>query len=563
MSTNAKRKLAAIVFADIAGYTERSNRDESGTLQIRTQVERLLKSSTISHNGRVVKVLGDGAMLEFASAVDAVGCALEIQAQMAELNTSLELSDPALLRVGVHVGDVVEEEDDLYGNAVNIASRVAAMAAPGGICITREVYVQIRPILNLRCDPVSETEGGRLPEPIEVFAIMGGDTPAPTVIRRSGSLSVVAMALVLVAAAGVLGYFAYGAKPIGSSGELLTQRDNSSVHRILLPDWVTPGEEFEIDAGPTAASLAVYYGNRKAETRVNDGRLVVRVPADLPTQQTTISVFEDGKSSPLLSQATQVIRSPMYAMNAPSGEESLDASPTEDPATGAAKASEATGKGPDVKVDSKSTAAKPQTSQPHQTDDVPTPPKLPTPGAKIVRFEPPPGYEKLVTAVDSGDFDFKVVDVPEVSTPEFQTAMKAVRLAASGENEQARKMLVEVRSGMKTMDKETAVEVESLVKSAEAMMVKGVPGPQERAKWAEAFAFSINNRTKNFPGIAMLGHLIHSKKYDEASRAHRLLSAQQNLTAAEKKVLEKMGRQLEQAKKEPPTPATPPEGSPE
>lgn len=563
MSTNAKRKLAAIVFADIAGYTERSNRDESGTLQIRTQVERLLKSSTISHNGRVVKVLGDGAMLEFASAVDAVGCALEIQAQMAELNTSLELSDPALLRVGVHVGDVVEEADDLYGNAVNIASRVAGMAAPGGICITREVYVQIRPILNLRCDPVSETEGGRLPEPIEVFAIMGGDTPAPAVIRRSGSLSVVAMALVLVCAAGALGYYAYGARVVESDREMVARQDNAPVHRILLPDWVTPGEEFEIDAGPSAASLAVYYGNRRAETRVSDGKVVVRVPADLPTQQTTISVFEDGKSSPLLSQATQVIRSPMYAMNAPSGEATLDDATRDAPSAGSEGSVESTAKGPDVKVDSKSAATKPTVSPTSHSDDVPAPPKRPIPGAKIVRFEPPPGYEKLVTAVDSGDFEFKVADVPEVGAPEFQTAMKAVRLAANGDKEEARKMLVDVRVGMKTMDKQTAVEVESLVKSAEALMVKDAPGPQERAKWAEAFAFSINNRTKNFPGIAMLGHLIHAKKYDEASRAYRLLSVQPNLTAAEKKVLEKMGRQLELAKKEPPTPAAPPEGSPE
>lgn len=553
MSTNAKRKLAAIVFADIAGYTERSNRDESGTLQIRTQVERLLKSSTVSHNGRVVKVLGDGAMLEFASAVDAVGCALDMQSQMMELNASLELVDPVMLRVGVHVGDVVEEEDDLYGNAVNIASRVSGMAAPGGICITREVYVQIRPILNLRCDPVLESQGGRLPEPIEVFAIMGGDTPAPTVVRRAGSLSVVAMAMLLIAAASIAGYMAYGARPIETGGQTVAQTATPT-HRVLLPDWVTPGEEFEIDAGPSAASLTVYYGNRRAETRVNGTRLLVRVPADLPTQQTTISVFEEGQSVPLLAQATQVIRGQMLAMNATSPQDS-EPEPEPAPQEGSARGDQ---KGPNIKVETRVAKSRPTGSGPEKSDDMPEVPVGSRPAPPIPKIEPPEGYEKLVTGLDSGRFE--MIETPKVGLPEFHTAMRAVGHAARGNREEAGRLLVQVRTEMKGLKPEVAVEVESLAKSAEAMMADDQANSAERAKWAEAFAYSINNRTKNFAGIAMLGKLINERHFDEAGRAFRIIKVQPNLTDAEKRVLDRMAKQLEEAKKTP-APPKPDEGS--
>jgi hypothetical protein len=154
--------------------------DESAGLECRRQVEQLVKGAALTHGGRVIKTIGDAVMLEFYSAVEAVSCALAIQKGMRALNLQLDTGEPVQVRIGVHVGDVVEEDNDLYGNGVNIAQRIQTMAQPGGICISREVYVQIRPILRLRCAPVTTTPAKPLPEFVEVFNVVeeSGDTDA-------------------------------------------------------------------------------------------------------------------------------------------------------------------------------------------------------------------------------------------------------------------------------------------------------------------------------------------------------------------------------------------------
>ncbi len=174
----AQRKLAAIVFADIAGFCQRVSEDESAGLECRRHVEQLIKGAALTHGGRVIKTIGDAVMLEFYSAVEAVSCALEIQKGMRMFNVERDTGEPVQVRIGVHIGDVVEEDNDLYGNGVNIAQRVQTMAQPGGICISREVYVQIRPILKLRCAPVTTTPPKPLPEFVEVFNVAeeGGDS---------------------------------------------------------------------------------------------------------------------------------------------------------------------------------------------------------------------------------------------------------------------------------------------------------------------------------------------------------------------------------------------------
>ncbi|MBM3494473.1 MAG: adenylate/guanylate cyclase domain-containing protein, partial [Armatimonadetes bacterium] len=181
----SRRKLAAILFADIVGYTRQVNADEAKGLEHRREFEALARSAAVSHSGRVVKMIGDAAMLEFASAVEAVGCALDLQQQMADLDQRLGAGGQLRIRVGVHVGDVAEEDGDLYGNAVNIAQRVHDQAQPGGICITRDVYVQIRPIMKVRCEPAKRRPGKGMPEPIEVFSVIA-DLTGPLGDRRNG-----------------------------------------------------------------------------------------------------------------------------------------------------------------------------------------------------------------------------------------------------------------------------------------------------------------------------------------------------------------------------------------
>lgn len=165
------RKLAAILFSDIVGFTQQVSRDESQGLELRTRVEQISKACALANSGRVVKTIGDAVMIEFASAVESVTCALAMQEEVHALNAALKLVEPLRIRIGIHIGDVVEENHDLYGNAVNIAQRVQETAQPGTVCISREVYVQIRPILKLRCDPVTATSRKPMPEPVEVLQV--------------------------------------------------------------------------------------------------------------------------------------------------------------------------------------------------------------------------------------------------------------------------------------------------------------------------------------------------------------------------------------------------------
>ena len=183
-----RRRLAAILFVDIVGYTDRSHRDEQGALAAREWVTEIIRHRGISRGGRVVKFLGDGAVLEYVRAVEAVSAAIEIQEDVRLRESGL--ADPVQVRAGVHVGEVVEEGGDVLGNAVNIASRVQNISRPGGICITREVYAHIRPILRLRCKRVQVSEKHRLPDTVEVLEIderHGATSTTLNAVRRKSS----------------------------------------------------------------------------------------------------------------------------------------------------------------------------------------------------------------------------------------------------------------------------------------------------------------------------------------------------------------------------------------
>jgi adenylate cyclase len=140
------RKLAAILAADVAGYSKLAGADEERTLaRLRALRSDLIDPTIALHHGRVVKRTGDGVLLEFRSVVDAVRCAIELQNGMAERNAGLPPERRIELRVGIHVGDVVEESDgDLMGNGVNIAARLESIAEPNSICLSDDAYRQVR-----------------------------------------------------------------------------------------------------------------------------------------------------------------------------------------------------------------------------------------------------------------------------------------------------------------------------------------------------------------------------------------------------------------------------------
>jgi class 3 adenylate cyclase/pimeloyl-ACP methyl ester carboxylesterase len=174
-----QRRLAAILAADVVGYSRMMSEDEAGTLAaLREHRSQLLEPTIARHHGRIVKLMGDGVLAEFASVVEAVDCAAEIQCQMAARNSGAS-NRPTIFRIGVHLGDVIVEADDLYGDGVNIASRLEGIAEPGGICISRQAYDQVHKKLALGYRSMGPQHLKNIPEPVEAFAVQIDSAAAP------------------------------------------------------------------------------------------------------------------------------------------------------------------------------------------------------------------------------------------------------------------------------------------------------------------------------------------------------------------------------------------------
>jgi TolB-like protein/class 3 adenylate cyclase len=173
-SEQVARKLAAILAADVAGYSRLAGADEERTLARLRSLRSDLIDPTISvHHGRVVKRTGDGSLVEFRSVVDAVRCAIEVQNGMVERNAGLPRERRIEFRIGIHLGDVVEESDgDLMGDGVNIAARLESIAAPGGICLSEDAYRQVRDRLKEEFVDLGEKALKHIARPVHVFSIV-------------------------------------------------------------------------------------------------------------------------------------------------------------------------------------------------------------------------------------------------------------------------------------------------------------------------------------------------------------------------------------------------------
>jgi adenylate cyclase len=172
------RKLAAILVSDVVGYSRLAGSDEDRILaRLRALRSDLIDPTIAVHNGRVVKRTGDGAIVEFRSVVDAVRCAVEVQNAMVERNAGLPPERRIEFRVGVHVGDVVEESDgDLMGDGVNIAARLEGIAKPGAICLSEDAYRQVRARLDLTVNDLGPTQLKNIAEPIRTYSVEVGTT---------------------------------------------------------------------------------------------------------------------------------------------------------------------------------------------------------------------------------------------------------------------------------------------------------------------------------------------------------------------------------------------------
>ena len=193
------RKLAAILAADVAGYSKLAGIDEERTLaRLRALRSDLIDPAVALHHGRVVNRTGDGSLIEFRSVVDAVRCAIEVQNGMTERNAGLSPQRRIEFRIGIHLGDVVEESDgDLMGDGVNIAARLEGVAQPGAICLSEDAYRQVKSRLDLAISDLGETKLKNIAEPMHIYSLQFGGSAAAKATASTGAATPVALGLSL------------------------------------------------------------------------------------------------------------------------------------------------------------------------------------------------------------------------------------------------------------------------------------------------------------------------------------------------------------------------------
>ena len=237
------RKLAAILVSDVVGYSRLAGSDEDRILaRLRALRSDLIDPIISVHHGRVVKRTGDGAIVEFRSAVDAVRCAVEVQNGMVERNAGLPPKQRIEFRIGIHVGDIVEESDgDLMGDGVNIAARLEGIAKPGAICLSEDAYRQVKARLDLAVSDLGSTQLKNIAEPVRVYALEVGKpaqvkpTKPAAAKQRSIFVPLAAGIVALVAFAGGSWYFLGATRiaPVGSSAPVGAEAAHLSI--VVLP----------------------------------------------------------------------------------------------------------------------------------------------------------------------------------------------------------------------------------------------------------------------------------------------------------------------------------------
>ena len=238
------RKLAAILVSDVVGYSRLAGADEDRILaRLRALRSDLIDPIIAVHNGRVVKRTGDGAIVEFRSVVDAVRCAIEVQNGMVERNAGLPPERRIEFRVGIHLGDVVEESDgDLMGDGVNIAARLEGIAKPGAICLSEEAYRQVKSRLDLAVSDLGATQLKNIAEPVRVYSLeVGKPTLAkptkPAVAKQRSIFVLLAAGIVaLIVIAGGAWYFLGANRPATvTSNAPAARADAAHLSIVVLP----------------------------------------------------------------------------------------------------------------------------------------------------------------------------------------------------------------------------------------------------------------------------------------------------------------------------------------
>src|SRR5712671_2526767 len=185
-----ERRLTAILAADVVGYSRLMGVDEEGTLAALKMLRREVADPKIKeHRGRIVHTTGDGLLGEFASVVDAVRCAVEVQREMAARNADMPAERRVDFRIGVNLGDIISDENDIYGDGVNVAARLEALAEPGGIMVSRNVHDQVRDKLSFGFEDMGEQIVKNIARPIGVHRISLVESTAPVIVNSAAATS--------------------------------------------------------------------------------------------------------------------------------------------------------------------------------------------------------------------------------------------------------------------------------------------------------------------------------------------------------------------------------------
>src|SRR5215470_14580426 len=169
---NGERRLAAILAGDVAGYSRLMGADEEGTLaQLKAHRRALVDPKIKEHRGKIIKTTGDGALVEFASVVDAVRCAVEVQRGMGERNAGVPQAKRIEYRIGINLGDVIHDQKDIFGDGVNIAARLEGLAEPGGICISRSVRDPVSERLGFAFEDMGEQALKNIAAPVHAYRV--------------------------------------------------------------------------------------------------------------------------------------------------------------------------------------------------------------------------------------------------------------------------------------------------------------------------------------------------------------------------------------------------------
>ena len=211
-----KRKLTAILSADVVGYSRLMSEDEEATVRTLTTYREVLSTLVIDHNGRVVDSPGDNILAEFASVVDALRCAWDVQQEIKSRNTDLPENRRMNFRIGINLGDVIEERDRIYGDGVNIAARLEALAEEGGICISGTAYDQVKNKLPFKYEYDGEQTVKNIKEPVRVYSILMKPETVQKVIADNKvkrktwkKVALSAIIVLVVVAGGFIGWYLY------------------------------------------------------------------------------------------------------------------------------------------------------------------------------------------------------------------------------------------------------------------------------------------------------------------------------------------------------------------